>query len=163
MNFKKFNAIASGIFIAVSAAAVATIISCTKGPSGKEFTGIGDGRNGKIEVSITVKDGKIVAGKIVSDEETEFAKPAAATVMAQAVKNGNADALDTVSGATLTSEGTIQAIQAALAAASGTAATAQKAKDTSCDIVIVGAGGAGMTAAYEAKTNGANVILVEKM
>lgn len=163
MNFKKFNAIASGIFIAVSAAAVATIISCTKGPSGKEFTGIGDGRNGKIEVSITVKDGKIVAGKIVSDEETEFAKPAAATVMAQAVKNGNADALDTVSGATLTSEGTIQAIQAALAAASGTAATAQKAEDTSCDIVIVGAGGAGMTAAYEAKTNGANVILVEKM
>ncbi|QTQ14739.1 flavocytochrome c [Treponema parvum] len=162
MNFKKINAVASCIFLAVSAMAIAIVLSCTKKPAGETFTGIGEGNNGKIEVSITVNNGKIVDGKVVSEQETDFAKPAAAKVMAQAVKNGNADNLDIVSGATVTSKGTAQAIRQALAASKGAVAKTEKAEDTSCDIVVIGAGGAGMTAAYRAKTQGANVILLEK-
>lgn len=164
MNFRKFDRIAAGVFLAVSAAAVIVMAACTRKPAGTEYPGTGEGRNGKIEVTITVSNGKITGGKIVSETETDFAKPAAQTIMTQAIKNGNADALDTVSGATLTSNGTIQAIKAAFSASTGTApAAAVKAEDTSCDIVIVGAGGAGLTAAYEATGKGAKVIVIEKM
>jgi len=40
--------------------------------------------------------------------------------------------------------------------------TAEKKEDTSCDTVVVGAGGAGMKVALELAENGQNVILVEK-
>ena len=163
MDFKRFNRIAAGIFVVLSAAAIVGIAACTRKPAGKAYSGTGNGRNGKIEVSITISNGKIVDGKIVSESETEFAKPAAQTILAQAIKNGNAEALDTVSGATLTSNGTIEAIKAAVAASAGTASADKKYEDTSCDIVIVGAGGAGLTAAYEATSKGAKVIVLEKM
>jgi len=163
MNFRRFNGIAAAVFLVISAAVITAIAFRTGKPAGQVYTGTGDGRNGKIEVSITVHNGKIVGGNIVSESETDFAKPAAQTIMAQAVKQGSADALDTVSGATYTSKGTIQALQAAVAASQGKTGTAKKAEDTGCDIVIIGAGGAGLTAAYEAMSKGAKVIVLEKM
>lgn len=156
---QKSGIISAVVFLAVSAAAIAGILASGTG-KGEIYTGTGSGRNGDITVSVTVKDGRITAGKVVSEQETDFAKPAAQEVLAQAVKNGSADDLDTISGATLTSKGTIQAI---LAAVSGKAATAAAPEDTSCDIVIAGAGGAGMSAAVEAASKGAKVIVLEKM
>jgi fumarate reductase flavoprotein subunit len=152
-------------FIILSAVAIAFITRAVKAPSLADgtWTGTGDGRNGQIAVSVTTSGGKIVDAKILSEEETDFAKPAAQTIIAQAVKKGSAVKLDTVSGATLTSNGTIAALQAALAAASGKQSGTAEATDTSCDIVIVGAGGAGLTAATEAASKGARVIVLEKM
>lgn len=55
--------------------------------------------------------------------------------------------VDGITGATLTSTGVINAINMALQAAMGKQTkTAKTYKDGTCDIVIVGAGGAGMAA-----------------
>ena len=62
---KNFNKVASGIFLVVSAIAIVTVISCSKKSAGQTFTGTGAGRNGKIEVSATINNGKIVDAKVV--------------------------------------------------------------------------------------------------
>lgn len=161
---KRLMICSGGFFLAVIAAFI-FIFNCAKAPVVQDgtWTGVGNGRNGNIEVSITVKDGKIADGKIISEEETDFAKPAAADVMAQAVSKGNINSYDAVSGATITSKATAEAIRNALAKASGQQEKAAKVKDDSCDIVIIGAGGAGLAAAIEGVQNGAKVILLEKM
>lgn len=153
------------VFIVAVIAALAVIFNFTKAPAYQDgiWNGTGAGRNGAINVSITVENGKITDGKILSEEETDFAKPAAQEIMNQAVAQGNIDSYDAVSGATITSKGTAEAIKAALAAASGKTEKATAVKDESCDIVVIGAGGAGLAAAIEAKHNGASVILLEKM
>ena len=153
------------VFIVAVIAAMAVILNFTKAPAYQDgiWNGTGAGRNGAINVSITVENGKITDGKILSEEETDFAKPAAQEIMNQAVAKGNIDSYDAVSGATITSKGTAEAIKAALAAASGKTEKATAVKDESCDIVVIGAGGAGLAAAIEAKHNGASVILLEKM
>lgn len=153
------------VFIVAVIAAMSVIFNFTKAPAYQDgiWNGTGAGRNGAINVSITVENGKITDGKILSEEETDFAKPAAQEIMNQAVAKGNIDSYDAVSGATITSKGTAEAIKAALAAASGKTEKATAVKDESCDIVVIGAGGAGLAAAIEAKHNGATVILLEKM
>ena len=161
---KKFSKVACGVFLAVSALAIATSISCSKKSAGQAFTGTGDGRNGKIEVSVTVNNGKIIDAAVVSHSETPgLSDPAIKGVIEQVKKTGSADNLDVVSGATLTSKGIIQAIKAAVAASKGETVSAASYTDTECDIVIVGAGGAGMVAGIEAANKGAKVIILEKM
>ncbi|MBQ0001271.1 MAG: flavocytochrome c [Clostridiales bacterium] len=83
--------------------------------------------------------------------------------------------VDSLTGATVSSGAIKNAVSQALKAAGcdlgklpsaerTEIATADKAAETvDCDIVIVGAGGAGMTAAISAKQAGKNVIIVEKM
>ncbi|MCR5289464.1 MAG: flavocytochrome c [Treponema sp.] len=164
MNFKQFKRIATGTFLAASAVALATLAACAKKPAGQSFTGTGDGRNGKIEISITVSNGKIIDGKVVSHSETPgISDPALTGIIEQMKKTGSADNLDTISGATLTSNGMIKAIQNAYAASQGKSTEVAKMSDTSCDIVIIGAGGAGLVAATEAANKGAKVIVLEKM
>lgn len=128
------------------------------------FTGTAPGAQGPITVEITVLDGKITDGKVVSIVETEFAIPAADAVLEQAVKAGNTKNIDVVAGSTYTTNGTIKAIEAALALASGSKETEKIiAKDTSYDVVIIGSGGAGLSAAVEAANQGVSVVVLEKM
>ena len=81
-------------------------------------------------------------------------------------------AVDTVAGATNSSKAVIAAVTQAIEAAGlnvedymGPVDTAvQATEDMSCDVVIVGAGGAGMVAALQAVEDGAqSVVLLEKM
>src|SRR5574344_255049 len=157
--------VASLVFAAVSALAIICTVNATKTPALKDgtWTGKADGRNGPIELSVTTSGGKITDAKVVAESETDFAKPAEQTIIGQAVKKGSTIALDTVSGATITSTGTIAALNAALASASGKSEKAAKYKNTECDIVVIGAGGAGLSAATEAASKGAKVIVLEKM
>jgi len=162
---KKKFIISVSVFCVAVIAAFAVILSFSKTPSYQDgtWTGVGNGRNGNIEVSVTVSNGKIVDGKVIAEEETDFAKPAAVEIIRQAVAKGNINNLDAVSGATITSVGTAEAIQNALAKAQGQKEKSVKIKDENCDIVIIGAGGAGLSAAIEGVQNGAKVILLEKM
>lgn len=126
------------------------------------WNGSGNGRNGPIEISITVKDQKIVAADIISEKETDFAKPAIRNVLDQAVSKGTMSSFDAVSGATISSKATFEAVRNALDSASGKNNSAEDVKDTSCDIVVIGAGGAGLSASIKASQGGAKVILLEK-
>ena len=133
-----------------------------------EFTGTATGM-GEVSVTITLTDGVITGCEIVGDSETEGIGSVIVENAPEEIVSGNKGAIDVVSGATITSNAVNEALAAALAAAgldaadftgSGDAAAAEdRVVDT--DIVIVGAGGAGMTAAIAAANEGKNVVIVE--
>lgn len=129
------------------------------------FTGKGEGRNGPIEVSITVKNGAVKSAAIISEQETEdIGKPVEQPILDKFVRyGGKTKGIDAVSGATITVNGMIQALEDALKNARGEAVEKTGYENTECDIVIIGAGGAGLTAATEAASKKAKVIVLEKM
>lgn len=132
-----------------------------------EWTGSGEGRSGSIIAKVTVKNHQVEQVVIVSQSESVFAQDAINSIVASAV--GRTDVMsvevDGVTGATLTSTGVIDAINMALYASMGKETESTKTyQDGSCDIVIVGAGGAGLSAAVAAsETNGSlKIIVLEK-
>jgi len=132
-----------------------------------EWTGSGEGRSGSIIAKVTVKNHQVEQVVIVSQSESVFAQDAINSIVESAV--GRTDVMsvevDGVTGATLTSTGVIDAINMALYASMGKDTGSTKTyQDGSCDIVIVGAGGAGLSAAVAAsETNGSlKIIVLEK-
>ena len=142
-------------------------ISCEKKQSALRdgmFIGKGNGRNGPLEVSITVKDGQIVDAEITKDAETpNIADNAKKEIIERFLKDGSTAMLDAVSGATITSNAILDALDEAVAISQGIKKSSVIYKDSECDIVIIGAGGAGLTAATEAASKGAKVLVLEKM
>ena len=142
-------------------------ISCEKKQSSLRdgtFIGKGNGRNGPLEVSITVKDGKIVDAEITKDVESpNIADNAKKEIIERFLKDGSTAMLDAVSGATITSNAILDALDEAVAISQGIKKSSIIYKDSECDIVIIGAGGAGLTAATEAASKGAKVLVLEKM
>lgn len=81
------------------------------------WRGESEGRNGLIEISITTMDGAIISGSIISECETDFAKPAIRDILDQAISKGNINSYDVVSGCTISSNATAEAIKDALSKA----------------------------------------------
>ena len=132
-----------------------------------EWTGTGEGRSGSIIAKVTVKDHQVELVTIVSQSESVFAQDAINSIVASAVgrKDVMSVEVDGVTGATLTSTGVIDAINMAILASMGK--ETEKAKiyeDGACDIVIVGAGGAGLSAAVAASETDGNlkIVVLEK-
>lgn len=165
MNKKKGMLFAFVGFAVAAACALAFIINSNKSVSYADGTwnGTGDGRNGPIEVSVTIENGKIVSADILNESETDFAKPAIRAVLDQAVTKGSMNSFDAVSGATISSKATFDAVKNALNAASGKTGSEEEVKDTSCDVVVIGAGGAGLSSAIKISQGNRKVILLEKM
>lgn len=132
-------------------------------------TGTAKGFAGDVTVTLTVTDGVITGATAEGANETAGIGSVAIEKLPAAMVEGNTVNVDALSGATLTSNGLLEAAKAALTAAGlnaddyMTKAEAQTAEDAAyeADVVIVGAGGAGMTAALTAAENGAKVIIVE--
>ena len=134
-----------------------------------EFTGTATGM-GEVSVTITLTDGVITGCEIVGDSETEGIGSVIVENAPEEIVSGNKGAIDVVSGATITSNAINEALAAALTAAgldaadfTGSGDAAEAAEDTTVDtdIVIVGAGGAGMTAAIAAVEAGKDVVIIE--
>ena len=133
--------------------------------SAETFTGEDTGI-GAISVTLTVEDGKITAAEVTGANETKgFGyEPIYEGKYAEAIVAAQGAGIDAIAGVTVTTEAVIRATEKAMVAA-GLKAAEEKAAaaDVSCDIVIVGAGGAGMTAALQAVDCGVeNVIVLEK-
>lgn len=161
---KKSQIIATIIFLIASCCAI--FFSCGKAENIADgtWTGKAPGFKDEIEVSITTKDGKIVSADILKINDSDFAVNDTKALLAEIVKKGSVSNVDVVSGATYTSKGIIAAVNAALASAKGISeATTAKLEDTETDVVIIGAGGAGLSAAVAAREGGASVIVLEKM
>lgn len=134
------------------------------------YTGTARGNNGDITVSTTFKDGKIESVEIVSQEETQGISNDPIEQMGQRIVDAQSVAVDTFSGATMTSRGIINAVSNSIENAGGNLddwkteveATVEPVSDATCDVVVIGSGASGMTSAIYAAQNGANVILVEK-
>lgn len=127
-----------------------------------EFEGLGEGRSGMIKVAIIVKNHIITAIQILSQSESKFAQPAEQQIIDAVLEKQTVEGVDAVSGATLTSQGMLTAIGMAIDASKGVQHGGETYDDTSCDIVVIGAGGAGLSAATQAASMGAHVIVLEK-
>ena len=128
-----------------------------------EFEGLGEGRSGMIKVTIIVKNHIITAIQILSQSESKFAQPAEQQIIDAVLEKQTVEGVDAVSGATLTSQGMLTAIGMAIDASRGVHQGGEATySDTSCDIVVIGAGGAGLSAATQAASMGAHVIVLEK-
>lgn len=129
------------------------------------WTGTGEGRSGTILVKMTVSGHRITDVVVVSQSESSFAQDAIKQMLSKALqKQGLLSEVDAVTGATLTSNGVIGAVNMAVLAALGKGDAGKIAyKDGSCDIVVVGAGGAGLSAAVEAASDGnLRIVVLEK-
>ena len=134
------------------------------GASAETFTGTANGI-GEVIVTLTVEDGKITAADVSGEGETKGIgyEPCANGTYAEAIVAAQGAEIDNISGATVTTDAVKAATKKAMEAAGLAEAEAVVVEDATCDIVIVGAGGAGMTAALQAVDCGVeNVILVEK-
>ena len=139
------------------------------------YTGVGDseiGGKGAIEVSVTVDENGVVTDiQVTKNGDTAGIADAAVEAMPGRIMAAQSANVDGVSGATMTSEAIKMAVLDAVTAAgldtvkwsTYVATEAAKADDATynTDIVIIGAGGAGMTAALTAAEKGANVIILE--
>ena len=132
-----------------------------------EWTGSGEGRSGTIIVKVTVENHQVVKVTVVNQSESSFAQETINNICESAVgrKVEMSVEVDGITGATLTSTGVIDAINMALKAAMGKPVDGNKTyQDGTCDIVVIGAGGAGLSAAVAAaETNGSlKIIVLEK-
>ena len=171
---KSVSALAMAAVIAVSlfgygCGAKSASTSSDAGVSG-DFTATAKGFGGDVSVTLTLTDGAITGCTAEGKDETEGVGSQAIAKMPGAIAESGSIAVDGVSGATVTSTAIKEAAAAALTAAGlnpddyKTAvennATAEDST-VDADVVVVGAGGAGMTAAITAAAEGKSVVILE--
>ena len=172
---KSVSALAMAAVIAVSlfgygCGAKSASTSSDAGVSG-DFTGTAKGFGGDVSVTLTLTDGAITGCTAEGKDETQGVGSEAIAKMPGEIAESGSIAVDGVSGATVTSTAIKEAAAAALTAAglnpddykTAVENNAEPAEDSTVDtdIVIVGAGGAGMTAAITAAAEGKSVVIVE--
>ena len=143
--------------------------SSDAGVSGN-FTGTAKGFGGDVSVTLTLTDGAITGCTAEGKDETQGVGSEAIAKMPGEIAESGSIAVDGVSGATITSTAIKEAAAAALTAAGlnpddyKTAVEKDAAAEDStvdADVVVVGAGGAGMTAAITAAAEGKSVVILE--
>lgn len=127
----------------------------------------------EMEVQVVVTDNEIVSVTLLSHGETTGISDMAIEEIPAGIVKAQGLGIDAVSGATITSEAILAAVEDCLTQAGaditalkskGLAAAAQEAdQELETDIIVIGAGGAGLAAAVTANQAGANVIVLEKM
>ena len=150
------------------------------------YTAQANGNNGPVTVEVEVSDAEILSVKVTEHTETAGLSDTPIERIPAKIVEGQTLAVDTVSGATRTSEGILKAVEAALTEAGANVEDFKKpveAKesvapdyfptmgsvevpeqwDESYDVVVVGGGFAGLAAAYSAEKAGSSVVLVEKL
>ena len=81
------------------------------------YTGSSYGYSGRVNVTVTIQGGQIAFIEQSNSDSPEFFEAAWGTIYPQIMANQSADGVDTVSGATFSSEGILGAVQKALAQA----------------------------------------------
>ncbi len=140
-----------------------------------EVTAIGQGmgKHGNFNVEVSMKDGEIDRITVLDSRETPGLGDVAMNKLTQAIIDNQTLAVDTVTGATLSSMAFLTAVGQALDT------MGEKSEDwkhrsqvawesgvevpTQADVVVVGAGGAGFAAAITAANEGKSVVLLDKM
>ena len=171
---KSVSALAMAAVIAVSlfgygCGAKPASTSSDAGVSG-DFTGTAKGFGGDVSVTLTLTDGAITGCTAEGKDETQGVGSEAIAKMPGEIAESGSIAVDGVSGATVTSTAIKEAAAAALTAAGlnpddykTAVEKTGSAEDSTvdADVVVVGAGGAGMTAAITAAAEGKSVVILE--
>ena len=159
--------LASAMFLTACGGS-ASSTSAAGGVSGS-FTGTAKGM-GDVSVTLTLTDNVITDCTAKGDEETPGIGSVVIEQFPGEVVEGNTINLDSISGATITSNAFVEAAKAALTEAGlnpdDYMAKADKTANGEtvsydADVVVIGAGGAGMTAAMTAADAGQKVVILE--
>lgn len=137
------------------------------------YVGQADGRNGPVKVQVTTKGGKIAKIDVVDHKESIGISDVAFQRVPAAIIENQTTAVDVVGGATLSSQAIIGAVLAALKSSGADTSAFTKPvqhkslagaapKNVSADILVIGAGNGGITAAVKAAMAGKKVVLMEK-
>lgn len=82
------------------------------------YTGEGNGNASKIQVEVTVAGGKVAAVKVLKHGETEMLlKAAQKSIAKKVIANNGTEGVQTLSGATNSSKGILEAVNNALKSA----------------------------------------------
>lgn len=136
------------------------------------YEGTAAGYNGDVVLSVTFSEDAIESIEVVSSVETEHVGDVAYDILFPEIIEYTSTGVDAVSGATFTSRAVFNAVNAAAeqagcdvaalqAGAKPFAYEAQEPIEVTHDVVIVGAGGAGIAAAAQAAQNGDTVLVIE--
>ncbi len=137
-----------------------------------EYTAEAMGYNGHVKVTVKFSAEKIESIKVDSHAETAHVGDIAFNIMIPEMIQANGSGVDAVSGATFSTRALRNAVNSAAALADCTNMNAfMEAKvehkpeapiKVNFDVIIVGAGGAGVAAAAQAAQYGNTVLLIEK-
>lgn len=136
------------------------------------YTGEGQGYAGPIKVEVTLSADRIEKVVVTEHDETDGIGSKAVDALPDAIVDAQSVQVDTIGGATMASDGIIAAVTAALesagvdvaALAPITTGGSEPAGEQTleADVVVVGAGGAGMAAGIAAAQAGKSVVILEK-
>ncbi|MCL2558891.1 MAG: FAD-dependent oxidoreductase [Turicibacter sp.] len=165
-------------------AAIGLLAACNNDDNGDEvaetdglftagtFTGVGAGYDGEITVEVTFSEDEILEINVVEHTDTAgFAETAIDNIVPNILAAQSTN-IDSVSGATYTADGVLEAVADAIRQAGADPAdlaplvgdTGEEIDiNTEADVIVVGGGMSGLTTAISAAQNGASVILIEKM
>lgn len=155
--------------IQADAAALNDGVYTATAPSYAEVNGLAT--TGSMTLTLTVKDGKIAEITVSDFTDTDIIGGMAYPILSEKVVATQSMNIDSVSGATVSSAAFFAALSDCVAQAGGDAAAlrmvpVEQAEATQAtydaDVLVIGAGMAGLSAAIEAAEGGANVILLEK-
>ena len=135
--------------------------------------GQGMGKHGNFDVEVSMKDGAIDRITVLDSPETPGMGDVAMNKLTKAIIDNQTLAVDTISGATLSSMAFLTAVGSALDTL-GESSEDWKNRDQvawqsdvevpdQTDVVVIGAGGAGFAAAITAANEGKSVVLLDKM
>lgn len=167
MNYKKFL----GLMICL-ALMLGTVSACAQPAfTAGTYTATVTGHNAPMTVVVTLSDKAIEAIDFEANLETIGVGSVALAQVSRAILDTQSIGVDAVTGATISSYALIAAVKDCLKQAGADVdalsvkqpAAADEQSAYEADVVVVGAGGAGLAAAISAEQNGASVIVVEKL
>lgn len=137
-----------------------------------EYTASAKGKNGDVKVSVTFTANEITAVEILEQVETVGVADTALEQIPEAIVASQSLGIDSIAGATITSDAILAAVADCVAQAGGDVEAlknvgVEKAEiapiPESTDILVIGGGMAGMVSAITAADLGAHVVVVEQL
>ncbi len=158
-------------FLAVLMVLVGCVAAGAEGMTPGTYTAEAEGFHGTIKLEVMVDAEAITGIEVVEHSETAGIGEAALPVLVESVLEHQTTGVDSVAGATVTSEAFKAALTDALTQAGAdmdkmsqpVEADELEAVTMEADVVVVGAGAAGLSAGLKAVQDGKNVIILEKM
>ena len=135
------------------------------------YSGASQGYGGTVEVNITIADQKITAVNVSAPYESQIVASSAVKLIPEAIVSSQSTIIDASSGATITSDAICAAVEDALQKADADmdqwkdgepVSIRNPKKDITTDVVVVGGGTAGLSAALRLRQMGIDTTVIEK-
>lgn len=135
------------------------------------YTASATGKNGEVKVEVVFTGDKIESVKILEHKETAGISDGPIKDIPEKIVSNQSLAIDAISGATYTSQAVLVAVEDCVKQAGGDVdslkvkkenTSSAKVEEVSYDVVVVGAGASGSSAALAASEKSDSVLLLEK-